>query len=292
MLETLNIMNWDEPIAEGTQHRTLHFLESGYVIFLPQLPFKVFPQETLYLSDKFASPKAKNISYDVNNGVLQGAICSKEEYIQLSQLMDRYATYTKMLLNNLLPYYNPHLLQGRTSFRPVEIAGRKAASYRKDDTLLHVDAFPATPMRGKRILRVFSNVNPFNQPRVWRLGAPFVKVIEYFQPKLKPPFPGSAWLLNGLKITKEKRTKYDHYMLQLHNAMKADKAYQQQVPQIQFQFPSGSTWIVFTDQVSHAAESGKLTLEQTFYLPPEALANIEKSPCSLLEKFLGCTLLS
>jgi hypothetical protein len=38
---------------------------------------------------------------------------------------------------------------------------------------MHVDNFPSTPTRGKRILRVFTNVNPSGRARVWRMGEPF-----------------------------------------------------------------------------------------------------------------------
>jgi hypothetical protein len=46
------------------------------------------------------------------------------------------------------------------------------------------------------------------------------------------------------------RSEYDHRMLQLHDLAKADLDYQKSVPQQEFQFPPGSTWIVFSDQRS------------------------------------------
>ena len=54
---------------------------------------------------------------------------------------------------------SPRITRARASFRPAEIAGRQT-SWRKDDTRLHIDSFPASPVQGRRILRVFSNVNP------------------------------------------------------------------------------------------------------------------------------------
>ncbi|MBA2653634.1 MAG: Kdo hydroxylase family protein [Gammaproteobacteria bacterium] len=290
MLQTLNLLNWDEPVSQETQQFALTALESGEVMYLPELSFRLFPQEKVFLSHHYASPKTKNVSFDWNHSMLQGAVCTKTESIQLTQMLNRYATYTKQLLTNLFPLYQDEVEQGRTSFRPVEIMGRVSPSYRKDDTRLHVDAFPSTPTQGKRILRVFTNVNPAH-PRVWRIGAPFNKVIEYFYPKLRAPVVGAATMLNALKITKQKRTPYDHYMLQLHNAMKADMEYQEQVPQTQQLFQPGSSWIVYTDQVSHAAMAGQFTFEQTFYVPPHALDEIEKSPCKILEKFLRKPLL-
>ena len=83
------------------------------------------------------------------------------------------------MVGQALPAYRDRLEIGRTSFRPVEIAGR-ASSWRKDDTRLHIDSFPATPVHGKRILRVFTNVNPHGRPRTWRLGEDFESVAQRF----------------------------------------------------------------------------------------------------------------
>jgi hypothetical protein len=87
----------------------------------------------------------------------------------LAALMQRYARQTRSLLAGLLPSYQAHLQQGKGSFRPVEIAGR-VTSWRKDDTRLHVDSFPASPTQGRHILRVFTNIHPQDAPRVWKLG--------------------------------------------------------------------------------------------------------------------------
>ncbi len=80
-------------------------------------------------------------------------------------------------------------------------------------------------------------------------------------------------------------------MLHLHDKMKADLRYQVEVPQQEIHFPPGSSWITQTDQVSHAAMSGQYLLEQTFYLPVDAMKNPEHSPLRVLEK-LTCRSLS
>jgi hypothetical protein len=143
----------------------------------------------------------------------------------LAALMQRYARQTRSLLAGLLPSYQAHLQQGKGSFRPVEIAGR-VTSWRKDDTRLHVDSFPASPTQGRHILRVFTNIHPQDAPRVWKLGAPFEQVAQRFLPAVPRPRPGLAPLLQWLHVTKSRRTPYDHYMLHLHDAMKADADYQ------------------------------------------------------------------
>jgi hypothetical protein len=209
--------------------------------------------------------------------------------VALQAMLSRYAASTRSLLHGLLPAYRSQLQQGKTSFRPVEIHGRKT-SWRKDDTRLHVDSFPSSPNQGKRILRVFTNVNPDGVARVWKLGAPFEDVARRFLPSVSKPAFGSAALMQMLKITKSRRSPYDHYMLHLHDGMKADLAYQAEADQTLYQFAPGQTWIVYTDLVSHAALSGQHALEQTFMLPVEAMGQQLRSPLAMLERQLGARL--
>jgi len=256
-------------------------LESGKVLFF-KLPFDLSEDEVQFLTPDIVDPRSKNISYDIRGDSLRGTICEGEKGDILKAMLRRYAHFSRRLVEKM---YSHHLTQARTSFRPVEAEGR-ATSAHKDDTRLHVDAFPANPVSGKRILRVFTNVNPSGKPRVWRIGEPFADVAASFIPTLGAPLPGLARLLKALKITKTLRSPYDHYMLKLHDAMKTDLEYQKAAPKEEVLFPPGSTWIVFTDQVSHAAMSGQHMFEQSFYLPPEALKHPERSPLRILESLL------
>jgi len=76
-------------------------------------------------------------------------------------------------------------------------------------------------------------------------------------------------------------------MLGIHDTMKADDVYQRGVEQAAFTFPPGSSWIAYTDKVSHAAMSGQYLFEQTFYLPVQAMSDPSKSPLRILERFSG-----
>ena len=66
--------------------------------------------------------------------------------------------------------------------------------------------------------------------------------------------------------------------------MKQDDAFQSSSPQTRVDFPSGSTWLTFTDHVSHAAMAGQHQLEQTFLLPIEAMMEPARSPLRILER--------
>jgi hypothetical protein len=286
MTEPLHIIN-----AASTSDLTMEIfpaissLEEGKVIYFPNLAFQLQDHEQLVLNDAILHPKHKNVSYDHPRRRLSGVHSTDDTLLHdtVQVFIQRFAEFARELIDTLLPQYTQSLQWGRTSYRPAEIKGRKT-SKRKDDTRLHVDSFPATPVQGLRILRVFSNINPNGEPRVWHLGEPLPKVISTFADEIPTYQPFKAKVLHWLKATKTRRSPYDHYMLQLHDRMKLDDEYQKTVPKHRMEFPPMSTWIVFTDQVSHAALSGQFLLEQTFYLPVSAMVNSSLSPLKLWEQ--------
>jgi hypothetical protein len=261
-------------------------LEDGKVLYFPRLAFALSTEEVRFLAPAVADAGEKNVSFEAKAGTLKHAIGSPQDLAAMTAMMRRYSEHAVALVRMLLPRYAEALEIGRTSFRPAEIAGR-ALSARKDDTRLHIDAFPSTPTSGKRILRVFTNANPRGEGRHWRLGAPFEDVARTFAGKIPRPVPGSARVLNLLGATKAYRTPYDHMMLNIHDRMKLDDAYQRDAVQNAFSFPAGSTWIAYTDKVSHAATGGQHLFEQTFYLPVRAMADASKSPLRILERLAG-----
>ncbi len=260
-------------------------LEGGTVLFLPDLGFGVEPSEALLFTPAILG-SSKNASFDAGSGRLGGTTASGQDGETLRGFMRRFSDSAASLVDRLLPAYRGRVTRGRASFRPAEIAGRPT-TWRKDDTRLHVDSFPATPSGGRRILRVFSNVNPEGRPRAWRLGDDFDAVARRFAPQLRVPLPGIGHLLALVRVTKTPRSAYDALMLQLHDGMKADDTFQQESPQSRVDLPAGSTWLAFTDQVSHAATAGQYQLEQTFLLPVDAMAEPERSPLRVLERLKG-----
>ena len=79
-------------------------------------------------------------------------------------------------------------------------------------------------------------------------------------------------------------------MLGLHDRGKLDEEYQREAWRERFDFPAGSTWVCFTDQVLHAALGGQYMLEQTFMLPVSAMLHAERSPLRVLERLAGRSL--
>lgn len=260
-------------------------VEDGQVLSFPKLPFVLSHDERRFLDERWADGKAKNISVRWPGGELRGAAGSPADLDALRAMIVRYAEQSEAFALRLFPHYRGKLRRGNTSFRPADIAGRET-SWRKDDTRLHVDAFPSNPMQGTRLLRVFCNVNESGRPREWRVGEPFAAHARRYLPSITRPLPGSAWLMNTIGITKRRRTEYDHVMLQLHDHAKADLEFQKTGPQARVDFAPGTTWVVFSDQVLHAAMGGQHMMEQTFYLAPGDQLSPAKSPLHTLQKLL------
>jgi hypothetical protein len=286
MITKLPINDWQQPLSAELCDAAIEQLENGQVLLFDPLVFALTADERKFLTPYCIEQGRKNISYDVNNNSIKGVnpnIARATTTIQ--SMMQRYVTHTQSLLARLLTPYQSTWKIGRTSFRPVEILSREPLSPHKDDRLLHVDAFPTTPVAGKRILRFFTNINPHQAPRRWRTGESFTDVANRFIPEIQRPLPFARKIKQTLKITRGYQTLYDYYMLKLHNTMKADAEYQQKFAGT-YDFPAGASWLVYTDLVSHAAISGQFLLEQTFYLPIDAMKTPTRSPLRILEEFL------
>jgi hypothetical protein len=263
--------------------RALEALESGKVLYFPNLAFELAESARFLLSPALSDGRAKNISLDAASGSLRGTLATDRERLHLQAMMEAFAAAAGGLVSDLFPGYAANLERARTSYRPVEIAGRQYSRL-KDDTLLHVDAFPSTPTHGRRILRIFSNINPSGRPRIWRVGEPFHDFAQKFSPSLGRPVRGVAWLLETVGATKGRRSAYDQLMLRLHNRAKRNFVYQQSAPQVEVAFPARTTWLCYTDQVVHAAVAGQHALEQTFYLDIASMADPARSPVRELER--------
>ncbi len=289
-------------MVEDESRRIAGELELGKIIYLPHLAFEIAADERRFLDTHWLSGSHKSLSYEPQraaaSGGVRGAQGSIEDLRALAALIARFQGMAQSLIHALFPQYAPHLRLAPASVRPGNVGERKL-SWRKDDTLLHIDAFPSRPNHGERILRVFTNVYPCGAQtditaqtpaaakRVWKIGDLFEDTAREFAPRVKPPLPGSAALLRALHITKSLRSRYDCLMLGMHDAMKHDHAYQTRGSHLVFGFPTGSTWVCFSDQTAHAALSGQFMLEQTLMLPPAWQYFPERAPLRVLERLSG-----
>jgi len=284
MLETLPLTEWNGPYEPAVKARAIAGLEAGAVLFFPGLAFGLADSEKQFLDARVSDGKAKNISLDPDTGKIQATSLQGDEAHRLSAMMARFADQASSLVRDLLPY--TQVDRARTSYRPVEVKGRGYSKI-SDDRLLHIDAFPSRPMgAGRRILRFFANVAP-SSPRRWLVGEPFEPFARNFLPRVGPHPWGKSWLYEKLGVTRGRRSLYDELMLSLHDAAKLDADFQKTSPRDAVDFPAQSCWLVFTDQVLHAALGGEFALEQTFHLDVAEMAEPARAPIRVLERLSG-----
>ena len=288
-----DMSSWSPRTGADASRALAGHLELGKIVYLPRLPFALADDELRFLDARWLTGKRKSVSFDAaraeSGSGLRGAQGDPLEKAALAGLIGRFRTDALSLVCAIFPAYGPGLRVAQTSFRPGDVETRKA-SWRQDDTRLHVDAFPTRPNHGERILRVFANINPRGMVRLWKIGDLFEATASEFLPRVRAPLPGSARLLRLLHLTKSKRSLYDHVMLSIHDNMKRDLRYQQRPGHLMFGFPPGSTWICFSDQTAHAALAGQFMLEQTLHLPVAAQYFPEHSPLKVLERLRGAAL--
>jgi len=260
-------------------------LEIDGLIVLADEHFRLAADESRLLEADLGDGRAKNISL-APGGALRGSSAGEAETAGLGALMARFSAWARDLIVARAPSYAAALEPGRTSFRPRAVDDAPVSA-RKDDRRLHVDAFASQPTGGRRILRVFSNINPMGESRLWRVGEPFEVYARRWIRQARRPLPCESWVLEGLGVTRGRRTPYDAMMLALHDRAKLDLAYQRDAPRREVAFAPGATWIVYTDSTVHAAIAGRHALEQTFYLPLSAMVAPEASPARILERLTG-----
>jgi len=274
-------------VSRNDAARAMELLEHGHVLMLPGLEFDTDGADDVLYAE-ISDEGVKNVSFNPATGDLKGTPLEGDRRERLKAAVALYSDWAEALVRKLLPAYADALQKGRTSFRPR--GADHNLSKRKDDRRLHLDAFPSNPVQGRRILRVFRNVNPAGEARHWRVGEPFADHAARFLPRTRPMAPGWGALLQALHVTKGRRTGYDALMLQLHDASKDDDDYQANGPRWAVDFPAGTTWMCFTDSVVHAALGGRYAFEQTFYLPVEAMGDPDASPLRVLERMTGRSL--
>lgn len=281
----LTLAGLDDPRAA----EAVGVLERDGLVVIEDLPFPLEPAEAAFLTPEVFSGESKNVSFDRASGKLGGTRLEGEALDGLRAMIARYSSFAEAVLARVAPLYGPHLQLRRTSFRPGPVDTR-VMSKRKDDRRLHVDAFPANPNQGRRILRVFTNVHPAGLDRVWEIGeAEFEDYARRWIGRIDARSAG-AWR-QAVGLTKGRRTAYDAAMLQLHDKGKDDDAWQAAEPKRRISLAPGSTWIVYTDGVLHAALSGQHAFEQTFYLPADAMDDPARAPVKVLERLMGRPLL-
>ena len=271
-------------------------LEAGNILYFAETPFPLPDEDKAFLlaSKQTGSAYHKNIAYrpleDRITGVDNPA---GTDGSRLRAVLRGYSERVEGFLGQLLAPYAGRWKLDYASYRPLEERGRRARLRARND-LPHVDAFPTRPTNGDRILRFFTNINP-SRNRVWITAQTFNVLVPHFARTVGFPRERSANPLlrtayefaRKLHLTGANRSPYDTFMHRCHNAMKEDSDFQANCPKQRWVFPPNSSWIVFTDYVSHAVLEGQNALEQTFIVSRKAMVQPQKSPIAILERLAG-----
>src|SRR6185437_12560632 len=269
-------------------------LERGKVLFSRAVPFD-FPKtdiEFLLSQKQTGSRFHKNVSYRPAADLLKGDDSAANDRERLHGIMRDFSKQVTAFVTRYLAPYAGKFKLDYASYRPLEEQGRDLPLHKRND-LLHVDAFPTRPTRGARILRIFVNINPAVS-RVWNVGEPFHEFFPKVAGKnqLNPPHRGAlgaamASVASKMGLPVADRSRYDEYMLYLHDWLKENDDFQKNSTKFELQFPPGCFWMVYTDGVPHAVMSGRYALEQTFIIPATALVSPEAAPVRVLEGTTG-----
>jgi hypothetical protein len=293
---------WNDPArSDELSRKYCEALEDGDIVVFNSTPFDFSKDDREFLlSQKQSGLKVhKNVSYRPSQDLIRGDACeTPEENQRLHDIMRRYSKEVTRFLTQFLAPYASHWTLDFASYRPLEEKGRDLPLHKRND-LMHVDAFPSRPTFGGRILRVFTNINP-TRPRVWETTDKFPALVKTFADDAGLPTfareSGSAGeklrkafapVFRAVGVKGLDRSAYDRFMLRFHDYLKENTDYQTNWPKIRMEFPPGSTWMVYTDQVPHAAMSGQFMTEQTYIIPLKAMVTPDRSPLRVLEKHCG-----
>ena len=279
-------------------------LEAGEILYFPETPVAIPATDLGFLlsSRQTGSALHKNIAYKPAIDRLSGfdaKTTDANEVAQLHAVMRRYSASVTAFLEGFLAPYRKRWVLDYASFRPLEEQGRDLALRKRND-MLHTDAFPTRPTRGRRILRFFHNIHP-TRTRDWIVSEPFAKAVRAFAPgRLALPHADEGLARAGKRLAQAvrlaslvprwKRTPYDQFMMELHNAMKENQEFQRDCVKESVKFPPGSSWMVYTETVPHAVLGGQFALEQTFLVDAAAMVRPESAPVAILEKMAGARL--
>lgn len=278
-------------------------LEAGEILYFPRTPIALASEDVSFLlsQQQTGSGLHKNIAYKPHDDAISGldAKASPEAAERLRAVMQRYSQAVERFLRGFLLPYQGRWQLDYASFRPQEEQGRDLPLRRRND-LLHTDAFPTRPTYGGRILRFFNNLHP-ERTRDWVVSDPFGTIAAKYAPQQIPLPKGtgparralqSLATMTGLGAIHPglKRSPYDDFMMRFHNFLKENASFQEDCPKYHFEFPPGSSWMVYTDTVPHAVLAGQFALEQTFLIDSRAMVNPESSPLAVLEGMTHATL--
>lgn len=278
-------------------------LENGRIVYFPRCPIEL-PDEaelTFLRQEMPKHVKLKNISYHPEAGRIVGAKGEPEAIARVEKILRLHSQRVDEFLKRTIPTLAKNWKVGTSSYRPLQERGR-ALSVRASNELVHVDAGAYGATHGDRVLRFFVNLNP-SEDRVWISKGAFPELYRKYgrAAGILPKRPSTDRLKEGtvdrlytgivdtvasaFPLAKMADTSpYDRLMRRFHNYMKETREFQETTDgHVQFEFKPFSSWMVFTDMVSHACISGQHAFVDTFVIPLENCRVKEMAPFYVLK---------
>jgi len=270
---------------------TAEALEQHELQVSPDCPFSLPMDNDLafLLTQKSTTRASKDISFDPSNGRLSGLrLHDQQARTRLVEILGRFSNGVRSWVQNSIPEYALGLTSDRVSLRSREEATRLSRLRARND-LLHIDHFPTRPSFGRRILRVYVNIDP-TDAHVWSVSERFPELLARFAAKNRIPsrtieqwISPTQSMVQLFRGKKAKRSAYDALMLRLHDFLKESHGFQLKAARKVHTFQPGATWALFADGLAHAQLRGRFALEHSFFVDSDCLLNPEASPLALLQ---------
>jgi hypothetical protein len=277
-------------------------LERAEVVYFERCPIELPSEADLaFLRDGLpGSLKTKNLSYHPESDSVPRFEAAPEIQSRVEQILRSHGRRVEAYLRRALPDYVEGWTMGTTSFRPVEERGRRLKA-RSSNELVHVDAGAYGATNGARILRFFVNVHP-ERERVWGTKGSFGSLMQTHEELwqaarggdaevslAKSPLDrlysgvvgGASKLYPLVKVVDS--SPYDRAMRRIHNHMKEAPSFRDNPAGYrEIHFPPMSSWMVFTDGISHSVLTGQYALVTTLLVPLKNCRNPELAPYHIL----------
>jgi hypothetical protein len=221
---------------------------------------------------------------------------------RIERILRTHGQRVEAFLRRVTPDYVPGWTLGTTSFRSIEEQGRKLKP-RSSNELVHIDAGAYGATNGARILRFFVNIHP-TRDRVWGTKGGFGSLLARHRELVAAAKGGRDRvvldkgpldrLYSGMVTALSKvyplfqvidSSPYDRSMRRIHNYMKENPAFRDSPEGYQeIHFPPLSSWMVFTDGISHSVLSGQHALVTTVLIPLANARNPALAPFNVLAR--------
>jgi hypothetical protein len=279
-------------------------MERAEVVFWQRCPVELPSEDDLEFM-RTGLPRelqVKNISYHPESNSIPRFEADPVVRDRIERILRTHGQRVEAFLRRATPDFVPNWTLGTTSFRSIEEQGRKLKP-RSSNELVHIDAGAYGATNGARILRFFVNIHP-TRDRVWGTKGGFGALLERHRELVDAAKGGRDRvaldkgpidrLYSGMVTALSKvyplfqvidSSPYDRSMRRIHNYMKENPAFRDSREGYQeIHFPPLSSWMVFTDGISHSVLSGQHALVTTVLIPLANARNPALAPFNVLAR--------